>query len=150
MLTWPRLKPGSRACSFPRPCLAGLETPVASTLRSKGSLGCFSLFVRILEYLTPLVSSQIRLCFSMVPPRKARGWQMGCPRRAWLTQRCTCCFSVVCRSASEIEVSNIGLFVCLLFLAGHLGPKRLSLRLPCLTPTIPQPSPTQPTATLEN
>lgn len=54
------------------------------------------------------------------------------PEEPGIIQRCTR-FSVVCRSASEIEVSDISLFVCLLFLAAHLGPKRLFLRLPCLT-----------------
>lgn len=40
------------------------------------------------------------------------------PEEPGITQRGTCRFSVVCRSASEIEVSDIGLFCLLLLFFG--------------------------------
>lgn len=48
------------------------------------------LFALTLEPLAMLVPSQV-LCFSRVPPRRARGWQMVCPWRAWHHSACNVC-----------------------------------------------------------
>lgn len=71
------------------------------------------------------------------------------PEEPGITQRGTCRFSIVCRSASEIEVSDIVLF-CFVFWQPSLGQRGCPFAYLVSTPTILQPSPTQPGARLED